>query len=64
MRIRLLKSHRGKHAFYPMGTIIQCTNSYAARLISEGHEKYIGDYPPKKKMKTELFKPKTQNGSN
>jgi hypothetical protein len=46
-----------------MGTVLQCTKSYAQKLISEGHEEYIGEYPPKKKMKTELFKPKN-NGNN
>jgi hypothetical protein len=63
MRVRLRRGHQGKHGFYPMGTVLQCTKSYAQKLISEGHEEYTGEYPPKKKMKTELFKPKN-NGNN
>jgi len=42
-----------------MGTILNLTNSYAQRLISECKaEKYNGEYPPAKKMKTDFFKPK------
>jgi hypothetical protein len=42
-----------------MGTVINVTNGFAKRLFSEGQaERYTGEYPPKKKMKTELFKPK------
>lgn len=64
MRIRVLKSVVTPHTKYVMGNIVNATNSFAGRLISEGKaEIYTGEYPPIKKMKTELFKPK-ENGNN
>lgn len=64
MRIRALRSFETPHRKYVMGNIVNATNSFAERLISEGKaEKYTGDYPPIKKMKTEFFKPK-ENGNN
>jgi hypothetical protein len=59
MRVRLLRRVITPHADYAMGTVINVTNGFAKRLFSEGQaERYTGEYPPKKKMKTELFKPK------
>lgn len=59
MRVRLLKRDSTPNGSYPMGTILQLTNSYAAKKILEGKaEKYTGEYPPRKKMKTDFFKPK------
>jgi len=59
MRVRLLKRHITPHKDYAIGTILNYSKGPALRLISEGKaEKYNGEYPPKKKMKTELFKPK------
>lgn len=47
-----------------MGTILQLSKSYAEKKIKEGKaEKYMGEYPPRKKMKTDFFKPK-DNGNN
>ncbi len=64
MRVRLLKRDSTKHGDYPMGTILQLSNWYALKKILEGTaEKYNGEYPPKKKMRTQLFKPK-ENGNN
>lgn len=64
MRIRLLRKDSTAHGTYPVGTILQLSKSYAQKKISEGKaEEYTGEYPPKKKMRTELFKPKN-NGSN
>lgn len=61
MRIRLLKSLKTPHAKYGIGTIINYSSGPAEKLISEGKaEKYTGHYPPKKKMKTDFFKPKKQ----
>lgn len=58
MRVRLLKGHKGIKQWV-IGNILNVTNSYAEKLISEGiAEKYSGEYPPKQKMKTEIFKPK------
>lgn len=44
---------------YPIGTVLPMSGSLADRLISSGvAKKYSGKYPPKKKVKTEFFKPK------
>jgi hypothetical protein len=59
MRIRLLRKTSTTHGTYPMGTILNLTNSYCEKLIEQGKaERYMGEYPPKKKMKTQLFNPK------
>ncbi len=45
----------------PVGKIITMTGSLGGKLIAQGiAEKYTGVYPPKKKMKTDFFKPKTK----
>ena len=59
MRIRLLKSLVTQHKKYVVGNVINYSNGMARRLIEQGGaEKYDGEYPPKKKMKTNFFKPK------
>jgi hypothetical protein len=59
MRVRLLKSHVTPHAKYAIGTVINKSRGPAERMISNGEaEKYTGEYPPRKKMRTQFFKPK------
>lgn len=59
MRVRVLKGFSNRFGKYPIGRILILTNSYAGRLMQDGIvEKYTGPYPPKKKMKTDFFKPK------
>jgi hypothetical protein len=59
MRVRLLRRVITPHADYAIGTVINVTNGFANRLFEEQKaEKYTGEYPPKKKMRTEIFKPK------
>lgn len=44
---------------YPVGQIIQCDKELHSILIEdEIADDYSGDYPPKKKVKTDFFKPK------
>lgn len=44
---------------YPIGSIIQGDKELATKLIeSKTGEAYDGDYPPREKVKTDLFKPK------
>jgi hypothetical protein len=60
MRIRLLKKWDWVHKTFYRGTVLKVVDGYAKKLISEGiAEEYNGEYPPKEKMKTDLFKPKT-----
>jgi hypothetical protein len=55
MKIRLLKKWR----IYVTGTTLEVADPVAKGLIQERTaERYLGEYPPKQKMKTELFKPK------
>ena len=64
MRVRLLRRHETPHAIYAIGTILNYSKGPAEKLILEGKaEKYSGEYPPKRKMKTDFFKPKN-NGNN
>lgn len=64
MRVRLLKRDSTPNGTYPMGTILQLSKTYAEKKIREGKaEKYTGEYPPKKKMKTDFFNPK-KHGNN
>jgi hypothetical protein len=64
MRIRLLRSLQTPHTKYFVGNIINYSKGLAMKLIEKGRaEKYKGEYPPKKKMKTDFFKPKN-NGNN
>lgn len=59
MRVRLLKRVKTPHADYAIGTVINVTQGFANRLMREEQaEKYSGEYPPKKKMRTQFFKPK------
>jgi hypothetical protein len=63
MRIRLHK----KWEDYPRGTTLEVFDTKAKELIMAGIAfKYDGEYPPKEKMKTELFKPKNikENGKD
>jgi len=60
MRIRLHRRQKTPHADYAIGTILNYSKGPAEKLIGEGKaEKYMGEYPPRKKMRTEFFKPKT-----
>jgi len=44
---------------YPIGQIILCDKDLEWELKMGGYaEGYEGEYPPKKKVKTNLFKPK------
>lgn len=44
---------------YPIGSIIQGDKELAKKLIeSKTGDKYEGEYPPRGKVKTDLFKPK------
>jgi hypothetical protein len=55
MKIRLLSKWRQ----WARGTTLEVADPKAKELISESiAEKYDGVYPPKQKMKTDLFKPK------
>jgi hypothetical protein len=55
MRIRLLKRWRD----FPMCTVLEVFDPTAKELIyNQRAEKYDGEYPPKKKVKTDFFKPK------
>ena len=55
MRIRLLKKWRE----WPIGRVIEIFDGVAKTMIRDGiAERYTGEYPPKQKMKTDLFKPK------
>ncbi len=64
MRVRLLKSLRTPHAKYAIMTILNYSKGPAIRLIEQGKaEKYNGEYPPRKKIKTDFFKPK-EHGNN
>jgi hypothetical protein len=57
MKIRLLS----KWEKYAIGTVLEVFDSKAKELICEGAaERYTGEYPPKKKMKTDFFKPKNR----
>lgn len=67
MRVRLLKKWDWVHRTFHIGTVLEVVDSYANKMINDGiAEKYTGEYPPKTKMKTDLFKPKQikQNGKN
>ena len=45
----------------PIGKIITMTGNLGKKLIGQNiAEEYTGAYPPKKKMKTDFFKPKTK----
>ena len=60
MRLILLKSwltKRGKR--YAVGSIVQVTDSLGDGMVKTKQAKeYEGEYPPKKKVKTDFFKPK------
>jgi hypothetical protein len=44
---------------------LNLTNSFAGKLITDGTaERYTGEYPPRKKMRTDFFKPKESHGNN
>jgi hypothetical protein len=59
MRVRLLKRVVTPHADYAIGTVINVTQGFANRLFKdEKAERYTGEYPPRKKMRTQFFKPK------
>jgi hypothetical protein len=59
MRLRLLRKWENHGDVYPRGTIISISTGMAKRMIEEKRaEEYKGEYPPKRKMKTNLFKPK------
>jgi hypothetical protein len=60
--IRLLKSWTNKSGRkYPIGKILPMSNSLSKDLIRDNIAvEYKGEYPPKKKMKTDFFKPKEQ----
>lgn len=58
MRIRLLKSYVIGNRKYPIGQSLLLTNSFSNKLIKNKiATEYTGEYPPKKKVKTNLFKP-------
>ena len=55
MKIRLLRKWR----IYVVGTSLEVADPVAKELIQEGTaERYTENYSPKKKMKTDFFKPK------
>lgn len=61
MRIRLIKGWFHMEHKIPIGKIVTVAGSLGRKLIEqEIAEEYNGIYPPKKKMKTEFFKPKTK----
>lgn len=52
MKIRLIRRWRD----WPIGRVIEVFDTKAKELIQdEIAEKYDGEYPPQKKMKTEFF---------
>lgn len=53
MRIRLFRKWRS----YPVGQIVNVFRPEALKLIEDKKaEEYKGPYPPKEKMRTQLFK--------
>jgi hypothetical protein len=59
MRLRLLRKWENHGDEYPVGTIISISKGLAKRMIAAKiAEEYRGPYPPRKKMRTDLFKPK------
>jgi len=55
MKVRLLRKWRT----WPIGTVLEVFDTTAKQIIQEGFaERYEGEYPPQKKVKTEFFKPK------
>lgn len=55
MKVRLIRKWRD----WPMGQVMEVFDTTAKEIIRDGFaEKYTGEYPPAKKMKTEFFKPK------
>lgn len=57
MKIRLLKKWRE----WPVGRVIDVYDPKAKEMIRDNiAEKYDGEYPPQKKMKTDFFKPKNK----
>lgn len=60
MKVRLIRKWRE----WPIGRVLEVFDGTAKEMIRDGYaESYNGEYPPKEKVKTELFKPKT-NGKN
>lgn len=64
MWIRLKKSYQSGSKKHPIGKVLQVTPELSRHLIKSGvaHEHTEG-LPPKK-VKTEFFKPKIDNGNN
>jgi hypothetical protein len=59
MRIRLLKKWDWIHKTFHRGTVLEVSDGVAKKMIQDGSaEQYTGEYPPKEKMKSNLFKPK------
>lgn len=55
MRVQLIRRWRE----WPVGRVIEVFDTKAKELLEEGIAvRYEGDYPPSKKLKTELFNPK------
>jgi hypothetical protein len=66
MKIRLLKKWDWVHRTFPRGTILEVVDGLAKKMINaKTAEEYTGVYPPKGKVKTDLFKPKKiENGKS
>jgi hypothetical protein len=59
MKIRLLKRWGTKIKTWPRGQVIEIADQKAKELVRENIAvKYDGDYPPSKKLVTDIFKPK------
>jgi hypothetical protein len=59
MKIRMLRKWNNGLKDFVQGNVLEVSDGKAKELIGERlAEKYYGEYPPKDKMKTDLFKPK------
>jgi hypothetical protein len=59
MKIRMLRKWNNGLKDFVQGNVLEVSDGRAKELIGERlAEKYDGEYPPKDKMITDLFKPK------
>jgi hypothetical protein len=59
MKIRMLRKWNNGLKDFVQGNVLEVSDGKAKELICDRiAEKYDGEYPPKDKMKTDLFKPK------
>lgn len=60
MKVRLLRKWDNAGKSFAMATVLEVADPRAKELIRDNiAERYTGEYPPKEKLRTEFFKPKT-----